>query len=95
MARARGDAYRAALNAIDGDDSMAAKLLRKEYQTLLESGRDGGIDGELPADPLRRKAIDAARHAILALRSTGDIGDDAFHRLEEELDRAELTAGAG
>jgi CPA1 family monovalent cation:H+ antiporter len=47
---------------------------------------------ELPADPLRRRAIGAARRAILTLRQSEDIGDDAFHRLEEELDRAELSA---
>ena len=34
----------------------------------------------------------AARGAILKLRQSEDIGDDAFHQLEEELDRAELGA---
>ncbi len=54
----------------------------------------GGIaSGELPADPLRRRAIEAARKSILGLRDTEVIGDDAFHRIEEELDRAELSAG--
>jgi monovalent cation/hydrogen antiporter len=54
---------------------------------------DGGIiSNELPADPLRRRAILAARHAILGLRQSETIGDDAFHQLEEELDRAELGA---
>jgi len=28
----------------------------------------------------------------VALRAEGTIGDDAFHRVEEELDRAELSA---
>jgi hypothetical protein len=54
----------------------------------------GGItNGELPADPLRRRAIEAARKSIFDLRATEVIGDDAFHRIEEELDRAELSAG--
>jgi CPA1 family monovalent cation:H+ antiporter len=54
----------------------------------------GGItNGELPADPLRRRAIEAARKSIFNLRATEVIGDDAFHRIEEELDRAELSAG--
>jgi CPA1 family monovalent cation:H+ antiporter len=90
----RAAAYRAALGAIDGDESDAARLLRKEYQTAL-SGSDGAgvADGELPADPLRLRALAAARQAILALRESDEIGDDAFHRLEEELDFAELTAG--
>jgi CPA1 family monovalent cation:H+ antiporter len=36
----------------------------------------------------------AERSRLTALRSDGTIGDDAFHRVEEELDRAELSADA-
>jgi CPA1 family monovalent cation:H+ antiporter len=96
VARARGIAYRAALDEIDGDPSEAAELLRIEYRALLmqaEGNPDGGVSAtELPADPLRRRAIGAARRAILTLRQSQDIGDDAFHQIEEELDRAELSA---
>jgi CPA1 family monovalent cation:H+ antiporter len=96
VARARGVAYRAALEEIDGDPSEAAELLRLEYRAVLlqaEDDPDGGIaSNELPADPLRRRAILAARYAILGLRQSEAIGDDAFHQLEEELDRAELGA---
>jgi CPA1 family monovalent cation:H+ antiporter len=92
---ARAAAYRAALVAIDGDDTEAARLLRKEYQAVLSrADGDGGLaDGDLPADPLRLRALAAARQAILSLREQDEIGDDAFHRLEEELDFAELNAG--
>ncbi len=38
--------------------------------------------------------LDAVRHAILRLRANDVIGDDAFHRLEQELDWAELGAHA-
>ena len=90
--------YRAALTEIDGDPSKEAEILRIEYRALLMQGEadpDGGIaTGELPADPLRRRAIGAARGTLLALRQSEDIGDDAFHQLEEELDRAELSAQA-
>jgi monovalent cation/hydrogen antiporter len=96
VARARGAAFRAALDEIDGDPSEAAELLRIEYRAVLtqaEGDPDGSVSAsELPADPLRRRAIAAARHAILKLREAEDIGDDAFHQLEEELDRAELGA---
>ena len=34
----------------------------------------------------------AQRRRLLALRSAGEIGDDAFHRVEEEVDLLELTA---
>jgi monovalent cation/hydrogen antiporter len=96
VARARATAYRAALDEIDGDPSEEAELLRLEYRQLLqraEDDPDGGVaTGELPADPLRRRAIDAARRALLELRESEAIGDDAFHRLEEEFDWAELSA---
>jgi CPA1 family monovalent cation:H+ antiporter len=95
VARARGVAYRAALGEIDGDRSEAAEILRLEYRALLRAGNDpdaGVASGELPADPLRRRAIGAARQSILELRQSEEIGDDAFHLLEEEFDRAELSA---
>jgi Na+/H+ antiporter len=96
VARARGVAYRAALEEIDGDASEEAEILRLEYRALLMQ-HDGNPDGpvsssELPADPLRRRAIRAARRAVLMLRQSEEIGDDAFHQIEEQLDRAELSA---
>jgi CPA1 family monovalent cation:H+ antiporter len=39
-----------------------------------------------------RRAVAAERRRLVALRADGTIGDDAFHRVEEELDRAELSA---
>ena len=98
VARARAVAFQAALDEIDGDPSEAAEILRLEYRALLlraASDPDGGVaTGELPADPLRRRAIAAARRSILDLRQSEEIGDDAFHQLEEEFDRAELSAQA-
>ena len=97
-AHARAAAYRAALDEIDGDPSEEAEILRLEYHAVLmraESDPDGGVaSGELPADPMRRRAISAARGALLELRRSEEIGDDAFHQIEEELDRAELSAQA-
>ena len=85
----------AALEAIDGNTSPAAELLRLEYRQLLdqaESNPDGLMSSELPADPVRLQAIDAARLVLFEMRQSGEIGDDAFHRLEEEFDWAELSA---
>jgi CPA1 family monovalent cation:H+ antiporter len=97
VARAREAAYRNALDEIDGDPSQEADILRLEYRALLLRAKgDGGIaSGELPADPLRRRALAAARRCILQLREAEEIGDDAFHQLEEEFDRAELSAETG
>jgi CPA1 family monovalent cation:H+ antiporter len=95
VARARAAAYRAALEAIDGDQSEEGQGLRREYQALLARADDDpngvGLRG-LPADPLRQRAIEAARRKAAALRDIGEIGDDAFHILEEELDWAELSS---
>jgi len=30
----------------------------------------------------------------LAMRASGEIGDDAFHLMEEELDRLEMAVGS-
>jgi monovalent cation/hydrogen antiporter len=95
VGRARAIAYRAALEAVDGDTSAEGEALRREYGQLLreaETDPKGRVFGELPADRLRRRAIDAARQAVLKLRQEGTIGDDAFHRVEEEFDFAELSA---
>lgn len=91
VALARGAAARAALGAIDGDTSPEARFLRREYQGLLaEPGESGTGDARLPADPLRERALAAARDAVSELRRSGEIGDAAFHTLEEDLDWAEL-----
>jgi len=92
---ARRAAFHAALEAIDGNTTPEAELLRLEYRQLLdqaESNPDGLTSSELPADPLRRQAISAARRVLFEMRESGEIGDDAFHLLETEFDWAELSA---
>jgi CPA1 family monovalent cation:H+ antiporter len=97
-AQARCIAYRAALGAIEADPSEEAEILRLEYRAVLlraETEPELGVaSSELPADPLRRRAIAAAREALLRMRQLEEISDDAFHQVEEELDRAELGAQA-
>ena len=43
-------------------------------------------------DLLRLKAIKRQRDVLEKLRAEATIGDEAYHRLEEELDWAELAA---
>jgi CPA1 family monovalent cation:H+ antiporter len=40
---------------------------------------------------LHSGAINAAREAVLAMRTNDEIGDDAFHVIEEELDWLEMA----
>jgi CPA1 family monovalent cation:H+ antiporter len=42
---------------------------------------------------MHRAALQAAREAVLAMRANDEIGDDAFHQLEEELDGLEMAGG--
>jgi Na+/H+ antiporter len=94
---ARRAAFHAALEAIDGNTTPEAELLRLEYRQLLdraENNPDGLTSSELPADPLRRQAIGAARRVLFEMRDSGEIGDDAFHLLEAEFDWAELSAAS-
>ena len=50
----------------------------------------------MPDDPriadIHRGALQAARQAVLAMRANDEIGDDAFHQIEEELDWLEMAA---
>ena len=88
--------YRALLDSIEADESIHAKLLRKEYQAVVElnASHDHGKPlNEVPGGPLRRKAIAAARRKVIELRNEEVIGDQAYRTLVQELDWAELSAG--
>lgn len=85
----------AALRTLDSQPaSPATAVVRKEYEARLQrikSGKSAGEDevgSELGA--VQHRAILAERHALSELRARGEIGDDAFHRVEEELDWAEV-----
>ncbi|HWH84075.1 MAG TPA: hypothetical protein VNU71_17735 [Burkholderiaceae bacterium] len=86
------------LDAIEDDQTLAAKLLRKEYGAVVELNtsrdQDTPVD-DVPGGPLRRRAIAAARQRAFELRRDEVIGDDAYKVLVQELDWAELSAGGG
>jgi len=94
----RIQAYQALLDAIKDDETLAAKLLRKEYGAVVElnnsEGQNMPVD-EVPGGPLRRQAIAVARQRAFELRHDDVIGDDAYNILVQELDWAELSAGGG
>ena len=98
---ARAETARAALDAVDGAASgeEMVGLLRRKYEERLQRaegealGQEGG-DGETAYATAQRRAQAAQRRRLSELRATGVIGDDAFHRVEEELDWAEVHADA-
>lgn len=93
--RSRERMVRVGLAIIDGDDSQAAQELRNELQRLLELRVSSNpAEDHTRLRELRAAVLAAQRHELLEMRSNGEIGDDAFHRVEAELDVAELNAAA-
>jgi monovalent cation/hydrogen antiporter len=91
--RARTVAYTAAIAALEGNTSPLSDAIRVELQSaLLHANGATSSEGVTSPTGLRLSAVGAARRALLAMRASGEIGDDAFHRLEEEIDRLELSA---
>ncbi len=95
---ARTEATQAGLSALgDADtstDDMA--LLLRKYEARLRWSKAGlssaPDDGASLFNSAHRRALEAERRALSELRARGVIGDDAYHRIEEELDWAELNA---
>src|SRR3954468_24347430 len=94
VAQARLAAYHAALATLDADSSDEVNLLRKELSMLLTQaeGTQDGRSFQGPLDSLRLRGIAVARRTTYELRISGEIGDDAYHVLEEEFDWAEMSA---
>ncbi len=88
---ARQEATRAALRALDGIAEPEAAILRKEYNVVLQDEAMRGLRPKV-FGKLRMKAIAAERQTVQTLRRSREIGDDAFHAIEEELDWAEGNA---
>jgi CPA1 family monovalent cation:H+ antiporter len=84
------------LAELDGDHSPFADTVRDEFAAHLGAaeGESEQPEAEQPRHrDVHARALRAARQAVLAMRSNEEIGDDAFHRLEEELDWIEMSAG--
>ena len=95
LTAARERALRAGLASLASDQSPAAAVVRQELTARLASDRADGHVGEgtrSAQSEIHRGAVQAARHAVLAMRAKDEIGDDAFHRIEEELDWLEMAS---
>jgi NhaP-type Na+/H+ or K+/H+ antiporter len=93
VSRARVAVMQAALDSLAGDTSPAAAAVREQYaaaRTVAHNPNDPQQATE--HDELRLRAIKHQRQALERLRTEGTIGDEAYHRLEEEIDWAELDA---
>jgi len=93
ISRGRLGIMQAALDALEGERSPAAAAVREWYLAAREvSASLEEPQGATEHDRLRLRAITAQRRTLHRLRQEGAIGDEAFHRLEEEVDWAELDA---
>jgi monovalent cation/hydrogen antiporter len=82
-----------ALAALDGNDSPAAEAVRHELTAHLAAPRGESPAGETrdsAHEDLHRRALAAARRIAFDMRARDEIGDHAFHRIEEELDWLEM-----
>lgn len=92
---ARARALSAGLASFAGEQSPAAEVVRRVLTTHLspEPHTDAGDAARSAPSAIHRGALQAARQAVLAMRANDEIGDDAFHQIEEELDWLEMAAG--
>jgi NhaP-type Na+/H+ or K+/H+ antiporter len=93
---ARQLALRAALARFAYDRSPVAEAVRQEFTAHLGSADADPEEGDARRSAhtdIHREALQAARHAVLAMRASDEIGDDAFHQMEEELDWIEMAGG--
>lgn len=98
LEKAHEQALQAGLASLADDSSSAAEAVRREFTAGMAYQRETSDAADAPRAPhreLHRRVLQAAREAALTMRANDEIGDDAFHHLEEELDRFEIAVGIG
>jgi monovalent cation/hydrogen antiporter len=93
ISQARVVVMQAALDSLEGEATPEAAALREQYGAARKVAQNEcEPQAATEYDRLRMRAIADQRQALHRLRAQGRIGDEAFHRIEEELDWAELDA---
>ena len=91
---ARERALHAVVASLANEESSVGDVVRQELSARFATERTAALADEGTSrarSELRRGALQAARQAVLAMRVDEEIGDDAFHRIEEELDWMEMA----
>ena len=89
--RAQERLVEVAHEVLDGEEPATAAVLRDEF-SLSTNAQNGEPASELETrNRLRARIVAAQRQALVQMRATAEIGDDAFHRVEERLDWAEVN----
>ena len=89
---ARARALNAGLASLENEPSAAAATVRQELSAHLGSDEAHRV-GQSEHGELHRRALRAARQEVLRMRDGNEIGDDAFHQVEEDLDWLEMARG--
>ena len=91
---ARERVLTAALAEIPRGASALVELVRKDFKVrlggVMHTHNTPGSAG-FGYESARRAALRAARRSLLEMRDSGDIGDDAFHAIENDLDWMEVS----
>jgi CPA1 family monovalent cation:H+ antiporter len=93
---ARARALGAVLGVFADDQSPIAEAVREEFLAHLgtaDADSDGADSRSSAHTEIRRHAVQVARREVYAMRASYEIGDDAFHLMEEELDWIEMAEG--
>jgi monovalent cation/hydrogen antiporter len=86
---------RVALAVLDADGSLEARIMRREFTAeIRRAGDEAQAHRPSDRDQLRARIVAAQRQALVQMRSADEIGDDAFHLVEERLDWVELDVQA-
>jgi CPA1 family monovalent cation:H+ antiporter len=88
---ARERALHAGLATFAEDVSPIAGIVRQEFSVQLMSARTDANGGPRAHAEIHRVALRAARQAVFDMRARDEIGDDAFHQIEEQLDWLEMA----
>src|SRR5262249_39159573 len=97
VAIARERALEAALATVGAEASPEAEAVRQELLAHLAhpDADDAAADERGSShDEIHRRALSAARRVAFDMRARDDIGDDAFHQLEEEFDWLEMGSSS-
>jgi CPA1 family monovalent cation:H+ antiporter len=93
LRRTRIRLLQAGLDALDTETAPVRDNLKRQLQEAVEVTQSK-LDPQSPTkfDVALARAVAAERRALHGLRGQGEIQDDVFQRLEEELDWLELAA---
>jgi Na+/H+ antiporter len=95
LSAARARALRLGLATFEHDRSPVADAIREAFTMRLAPGRwEEGDARRFSTGDIHRSVLQAARQAVLAMRANEEIGDDAFHLVEEDLDWLEMALGS-